>query len=176
MLVGQAPGSREEAEGIPFCGPAGKRLMGWMAEVGFTPEALRRHVYMTAVTRCYPGRSSTGRGDRRPSPAEIARCAPFLDQELAILRPRLLILVGVLAMERLLFPSFGRLPLDRVVGKVFQPEGLPLLVPLPHPSGASTWFHRAVNREKLACALALLRSRIVAEWLAPLGAPHPERS
>jgi uracil-DNA glycosylase len=116
---------------------------------------------MTSITKCFPGKN-TGGGDRRPSRAEIDLCRSHLDRQLALIKPDLLILVGGLAHERLL-P--GR-PLDRLVGRVFdlsgeevspRARGRPLVVPLPHPSGASRWLNAPRNRELLDQALRRLR-------------------
>jgi uracil-DNA glycosylase len=162
MLVGQAPGAVEEARRLPFQGRSGKVLMQWLALAGFPSEAVaRRQIYMTSVTKCFPGKAiGSGGGDRRPSRAEVALCRSHLDRQLALLRPEVLILVGSLAHERFL-P--GR-PLADLVGRVFAESGRPvsreqtrpLLVPLPHPSGASRWLNDPVNRALLAQGLRRL--------------------
>jgi uracil-DNA glycosylase len=136
--------------------------MAWMERAGFaSEEQVRRRVYMTSITKCFPGKG-TGGGDRRPSRAEVDLCRPHLDRQLALIKPQLLILVGGLAHERFL-P--GR-SLDELVGRVFGLSGeelsnrtlvRPLLVPLPHPSGASRWLNGAENRELLERALRRLR-------------------
>jgi uracil-DNA glycosylase len=116
---------------------------------------------MSSVTKCFPGKG-TGGGDRRPSRAEVELCRTHLDRQLALIKPELLILVGGLAHERFL-P--GR-PLDELVGRIFDESGRevprpgllrPLLVPLPHPSGASRWLNAVENRALLDCALRRLR-------------------
>ena len=162
MLVGQAPGAVEAVRRLPFQGRSGKVLMTWMERAGFASEdQVRRRVYMTSMTKCFPGKG-TGGGDRRPSRAEVDLCRPHLDRQLALIKPQLLILVGGLAHERFL-P--GR-PLDSLVGRVFDLAGntvsmrtraRPLLVPLPHPSGASRWLNASQNRELLDRALRRLR-------------------
>jgi uracil-DNA glycosylase len=162
MLVGQAPGAVEAVARLPFQGRSGKVLMAWMERAGFaSEEQVRRRVYMTSITKCFPGKG-TGGGDRRPSRAEVDLCRPHLDRQLALIKPALVIAVGGLAHERFL-P--GR-PLDRLVGRVFNlsgeevsspPRGLPLLVPLPHPSGASRWLNAPENRVLLDRALRRLR-------------------
>jgi len=133
-----------------------------MERAGFASEdQVRRRVYMTSITKCFPGKG-TGGGDRRPSRAEVDLCRRHLDRQLALIKPQLLILVGGLAHERFL-P--GR-PLDTLVGRVFDLSGnvvssrtkaRPLLVPLPHPSGASRWLNASENRELLDLALRRLR-------------------
>jgi uracil-DNA glycosylase len=165
MLVGQAPGAVEAVARLPFQGRSGKVLMAWLQRAGFDSEAqVRRLVYMTSITKCFPGKA-TGGGDRRPSRAEVDLCRPHLDRQLSLIKPELLIVVGGLAHERFL-P--GR-PLDRLVGRVFDLSGhevpartraRPLLVPLPHPSGASRWLNDPRNRGLLDRALRRLRPLI----------------
>jgi uracil-DNA glycosylase len=162
MLIGQAPGTVEAVRRLPFQGRSRKVLMGWLIRAGFSSETqVRRRVYMTSVTKCFPGKG-TGGGDRRPSRAEVDLCRSHLDRQLALIKPDLLILVGGLAHERFL-P--GR-PLTELVGRVFALSGReisnrgaiqPLLVPLPHPSGASRWLNAVENRELLDRALRRLR-------------------
>src|SRR5260370_13997684 len=162
MLIGQAPGAVEAVRRLPFQGRSRKVLMGWLMRAGFSSEAqVRRQVYMSSITKCFPGKGSGG-GDRRPSRAEVDLCRPHLDRQLALIKPDLLILVGGLAHERFL-P--GR-PLDTLVGRLFDASGLevsgrtgarPLLVPLPHPSGASRWLNVVENRALLDRALRQLR-------------------
>lgn len=161
MLIGQAPGLREQARRLPFQGRSGKTLMRWLIRAGFASEAdVRRRVYMTSVTKCFPGKGIGG-GDRRPTSAEVELCRPHLDRQLALIRPEVIVLVGGLAHERF-FP--GR-PLSELVGRVFDVEGRPvrsirrsrpLLVPLPHPSGASRWLNDGANVRLLDRALGRL--------------------
>ena len=135
--------------------------MGWLMRAGFSSEAqIRRQVYMTSITKCFPGKG-TGGGDRRPSRAEVDLCRSHLDRQLALVKPDLLILVGGLAHERFL-PAR---PLDALVGRLFDLSGRevtsgthirPVLVPLPHPSGASRWLNAVENRRLLERALRRL--------------------
>ncbi len=162
MLSGQAPGAVEAAHRLPFQGRSRKVLAGWLIRAGFASEVqARRQIYLTSVTKCFPGKG-TGGGDRRPSRAEVDLCRPHLDRQLALIKPELLILVGGLSHERFL-P--GR-SLDELVGRVFDLSGRevsgrsrvrPLLVPLPHPSGASRWLNGVENRQLLDRALRQLR-------------------
>jgi uracil-DNA glycosylase len=162
MLVGQAPGAVEAFVRLPFQGRSRNVLMAWMKRAGFaSEEQVRRRVYMTSITKCFPGKGAGG-GDRRPSRAEVDLCRPHLDRQLALIKPDLVIAVGGLAHERFL-P--GR-PLDRLVGRVFDLTGQevrartqarPLVVPLPHPSGASRWLNAPENRILLERALRQLR-------------------
>jgi uracil-DNA glycosylase len=155
MTVGQAPGRREaEVTHIPFSGPAGKRLFRWLAAAGFEEAAFRATQAMTAVTKCYPGPHPAGRGDRVPSRPEQALCAPWLEEELAVINPRVLILIGGLAIGR--FLGTDR-PMTGLIGERIDLDGR-TLVPLPHPSGASQWFNQPDNKERLAQALTILAS------------------
>jgi uracil-DNA glycosylase len=159
-LVGQAPGRVEATNGRPFSGPAGKRLFKWLGAAGIAEEVFRRRVYMAAMTRCFPGPSPTGHGDRRPSPAELALCRPYLDRALALVQPQVVILVGGMAIEALL----GKLPLAEAVGRAHVRERVTYL-PLPHPSGASTWTNHPAHQALLASALDLLRDA----WIDAFG-------
>jgi uracil-DNA glycosylase len=157
MLVGQAPGKVEIYDQRAFAGRAGKTLFKWLEIAGVDEETFRAHVYIAAITRCYPGPSPSGRGDRVPSPAERHECGAWLDQELRIIRPRLVIPVGRLAIDRFL----GPLPLDEVIGRVHSVEhagGTARCIPLPHPSGASSWIHAPGHRDLLNVALRELKS------------------
>jgi uracil-DNA glycosylase len=155
MLIGQAPGITELEVRRPFAGKAGRELFRWLVSVDITEEDFRDKVYMTAITKCYPGRVAGGSGDRRPSGREIALCRPFLEAQLALIRPQTILLVGGLAIER----YFPKRPLTEIIGQHFELEGV-AIIPLPHPSGASRWLNRAANRELLAAALRHVR----AEW------------
>ncbi len=150
-LVGQAPGPAERESRRPFSGRAGKELDRWMLRAGFSSaEEFRRVTYIAALMRCFPGRNRMGTGDLRPPPAAVANCAHWMDAELEMLRPRVVILVGQMAIARFLGPG----SLEQRVGRTFGDE--PVMVPLPHPSGQSRWLNAAANRERLQQALALL--------------------
>jgi uracil-DNA glycosylase len=157
MLVGQAPGVTEAQVKRPFNASSGTRLFQWLSEAGLDEAEFRAHYYMTAVTKCYPGKHPKGKGDRKPSRAEQSLCRPFLDRELALVQPQILIAVGGLAIETLLGQ---RLRLDQAVGRVFPVDGRQVL-PLPHPSGASLWPNRPENQARIARALALLREQLL---------------
>ena len=121
MLVGQAPGPVEHDQTRPFAGRAGRQLMRWLIRAGFRDEDdVRDRIYMTAMTTCFPGRRPDGAGDRRPSPAEVALCAPWLDGVISMLNPPLIIPIGSLALERFL-P--GR-RLDDVIGAAYTGDGI----------------------------------------------------
>jgi uracil-DNA glycosylase len=152
MLVGQAPGVTEVQVGRPFNGSAGRRLFSWLAEAGWEEDAFRATQYVTAVTKCYPGKSGSGKGDRAPSRAEQKLCAPFLDQELELVQPRVIVPVGSIAVRRFL----GAVSLAQVIGHLLTDERGRHIVPLPHPSGASLWLNQPENRERVTRALAVL--------------------
>ena len=159
MLVGQAPGKVEAEGGKPFAGRAGKTLFRWLARAGIDEATARDRIYIAAVTRCFPGPSPSGRGDRLPSHAEQVNCASWLEDELGIIKPKLLIPVGRLAISRFL-PTR---PLDELIGRehVLQVGGFQALaIPLPHPSGASSWIHQGNHPALLERALDLLAARL----------------
>lgn len=155
MLIGQAPGITERQVRRPFNGRAGRELFRWMDSIGISEVEFRHNVYMSAITKCYPGRATSGSGDRRPSAPEIALCKPWLDGQLALVRPDVILPVGTLAIER----YFQKIPLKDLIGRRFERDGI-AVVPLPHPSGASRWLNRPEHRALLAEALALVR----VEW------------
>lgn len=162
MLVGQAPGQTEMGGGPPFAGRAGKTLFRWLALAGLDEPSAREWLYISAITRCYPGPHAGGRGDRVPSLAERAQCGDWLGDELRIIRPALIVPVGRLAIDRFL----GPLSLEAVVGREHDVEhegGRSVAIPLPHPSGASSWVYGSGHRELLERSLRLIRQR-----LAPL--------
>jgi uracil-DNA glycosylase len=159
MLVGQAPGKTEITDRRPFAGRAGKTLFRWLAQAGVEEAEARERIYISAVTRCYPGPSPSGRGDRVPSPREQELCASWLESELRIIRPKLLIPVGRLAIDRFLGPA----PLDQIIGRrhsVPHAGGESVCVPLPHPSGASSWIHAPGHGELLSRALELIGAEL----------------
>jgi uracil-DNA glycosylase len=151
MIVGQAPGVVELTTRTPFSGRAGAELRRWLGRAGIGEDALP---YRTAITKCFPGKAATGAGDRRPSPPEIALCGPWLEAELALVRPDIILLVGTLAIDRL----WGKAALSDVVGRSKRSPALndALLIPLPHPSGASRWLNDPENKGRLERALRVL--------------------
>lgn len=152
MIVGQAPGAVEGVEGRPWRGRAGRTLRRWLE---LDEDAFTRTFYCCSVTRCYPGRSPGGRGDRAPSRPELDLCAFWLEQELALASPSLVITVGGLASARLL----GIRRLTEHVGQRFT-LGEATAIPLPHPSGASGWLNVPENRRRLDAALAVVREEL----------------
>ena len=156
LLVGQAPGPREASLGRPFAWTAGRTLFGWFANVlGADEQTVRRHMYLAAITRCFPGKAPGG-GDRRPDRDEVARCRHWLTAEVELMRPRLVVPVGTLAIAEVMGHRGG---LAEVIGTsqrlVFEGHRTDV-IPLPHPSGASTWHKMEPGKTLLARALALL--------------------
>jgi len=149
MVVGQAPGSQEVTAGRPFHAGSGARLFQWLERAGFEEIAFRRDQYITSVTKCFPGKAASGGGDRAPSKAEQALCRPFLDAQIGLVDPEIIVPVGRIAVETFL-PISGRF--DKTIGTVEKIDGR-WLVPLPHPSGASRWHQGEANRRKIDRAL-----------------------
>jgi uracil-DNA glycosylase len=196
MLLGQAPGSHEGERGRPFAWTAGKTLFQWFARIGLPEEEFRQRVYMAAVCRCYPGRQAPASarkrsasaaesgtesaattagaakggarsgGDRVPGRDEIERCHAWLAAEVALLTPRLIIPVGRLAMAQLmtvdsLTEIVGRQHRVRLAGHELD------AVPLPHPSGVSTWHKTAPGKDLLEQALRLIAAHEAFAGLIP---------
>lgn len=151
MVVGQAPGHLSVERRMPFAGPGGVILDRWLQQAGFAPGDLHREVYLSALTRCDPGKNPRGTGDRKPSPPELALCRPYLLRELDLVRPQVILPVGGMAIAAFLGPQ----RLEEVVGEAFERNGV-LLLPLPHPSGVSRWLNDAAHQQLLARALERL--------------------
>jgi len=160
MLIGQAPGFKEIEVHKPFAWTAGKTLFGWFEQISIDENFFRQHIYMSAICRCFPGKFHNGvrlkTGDRVPAKDEIQNCSQWLDEEIKILQPQLIIAVGKLAITR--FITFNKL--TEVVGKVHRLEANGQsfdLIPLPHPSGASTWPRTEPGKTLLAESLQLIK-------------------
>jgi uracil-DNA glycosylase len=155
LLIGQAPGDKEGGFGKPFAWTAGKTLFKWFERIGLDEVTFRQRVYMAAVCRCFPGKNPKG-GDRVPGPDEIENCATWLQAEIDLLKPELILPVGKLAISQLLPVK----KLDEVIGKLhsvtfhgYRTE----TIPLPHPSGASTWHRTEPGLTLLESALSILQ-------------------
>jgi uracil-DNA glycosylase family 4 len=180
MVIGQAPGMTEIGAKRPFNAGSGRRLFTWLGAAGWDETDFRARHYMTAVTKCYPGKNGSGRGDRVPGKTEQALCRPFLEREVALVNPCLIMPVGGLAIK-LFYPAGAKL--EQVIGTAayFPPEVLvdPVnfdlsqaqlsdqveshlpdggrwVVPLPHPSGASLWPNRPANQALIQRAIGFL--------------------
>jgi uracil-DNA glycosylase family 4 len=151
LVIGQAPGYRSITNNLPFSGPGGGILQKWLEQAGFPGGYLHEHTYLSSLTRCDPGRNPRGNGDRRPSPQEVALCRPFLEEEIRLFRPKVILLVGTMAIEAF----FGKVRLEDVIG-TFQERDDMLLLPLPHPSGVSRWLNEPAHQKLHQQALKLL--------------------
>lgn len=153
LVIGQAPGVRSMVRRAHFMGPGGELLREWLARGGIPRAQQDNAVYFSSLTRCFPGPAPRGAaGDRKPSPPEIALCAPYLERELALLDPPLVLLVGAMAIDRFL----GRAPLRERVGTLIEKDGRHWL-PLPHPSGVSRWLNDPENKKLVDDGLGLMR-------------------
>lgn len=151
-LLGQAPGIVEGEEGRPWRGRAGRTLRRWLE---LDEEAFYATFYCAAVTRCYPGRGASGRGDRTPTAREQQLCSSWREDELRLLDPQLVVTVGGLALKQLL----GVTALTEAIGKSYV-LGDAVVIPLPHPSGASGWLNDAANRARLGKAATHVRREL----------------
>jgi uracil-DNA glycosylase len=151
-MLGQAPGAVEAVERRPWRGRAGATLRRWLE---LDEDVFYDTFYCASVTRCYPGRAASGRGDRTPVPHEQELCAFWREWELRLLRPRLIVTVGGLAARRLL----GVTRLTSCVGEVVEYGGA-VAVPLPHPSGASGWLNDPANRVLVKRATRLIHAEL----------------
>jgi uracil-DNA glycosylase len=152
LIVGQAPGITEPVRQLPFAGAAGRKLVGWLAPLGIADhEDMLERFAFAAVAKCYPGRVAGGRGDRAPDRGERERCRPWTDALVRLCDPAVVVPVGRLAIDDWL----GRAPLADVVGERFERDGR-VIVPLPHPSGASAWTNDPANRALVERAVAQL--------------------
>ena len=173
MVIGQAPGQRSVANGRSFSGPGGRILQKWLEQAGFPPGYLHEHTYLSSLTHCFPGSNPRGNGDRRPSSQEVALCRPFLEAELRLLEPKVVLLVGSMAIETYFGKGIKRNPggtsenggrregkvrLEDIIGTFEERDGM-LWLPLPHPSGVSRWLldpeHQKLHRRAL---------EILSEW------------
>lgn len=155
LMIGQAPGDKEGLFGKPFAWTAGKTLFKWFSSIGLNEEQFRQKVYMAAVCRCFPGKNPKG-GDRVPNSQEIAHCSRWLNREIELLHPSLIIPVGKLAIQQFLNAD----KLADVIGlcHTFEYDHRTIdVIPLPHPSGLSTWHRMEPGKHLLQQALQLIK-------------------
>lgn len=155
MTIGQAPGVTEVEAGRPFNAGSGKRLFQWLGQAGIDENWFRSTQYMTAVTKCFPGKVKNGSGDRVPSRGEQELCRHFLDEELELIKPRMIIPIGRLAIEKFFD---NQQTLEELIGSEREMDGR-WVIPLPHPSGASRWHQIAENRAHIEEAIKLIAHR-----------------
>ena len=121
MLVGEAPGENEDLQGEPFVGQAGKLLDNMLAAVGL---ARGRNVFIANVLKCRPP------GNRNPEPEEVAQCEPYLRRQIALIQPKLIVVLGRFAAQSLLRTTT---PIGKLRGTVHSYEGIPVVVTY-HPA------------------------------------------
>jgi uracil-DNA glycosylase len=164
MIIGQAPGPREPTLKRPFAHTAGQTLFRWFEKFcGLNEAAVRSKIYFAAVCRCFPGKSPGGT-DRVPAPDEIRNCAPWMDEEIEILKPRLIIPVGRLAIMQ--FVDCDKL--EKVIGRKLRARGGDHafdLIPLPHPSGASPWHKIPPGKQLLEKAMRKIARHVAMKRL-----------
>jgi uracil-DNA glycosylase len=153
LMFGQAPGIQEGVERRPWRGRAGQTLRRWLE---LDEDEFYATFYCASVTRCYPGRPASGRGDRTPTPEEQRLCSFWRDWELALIRPRVIVPVGGLAARAFL----GVRSVTECVGCRYELDGGAVAIPLPHPSGASSWLNAEANRARVAEAAELVREEL----------------
>jgi uracil-DNA glycosylase len=120
MLVGEGPGAEEDRQGLPFVGPAGELLNKILQAI----DIRREDVYIANVVKCRPP------GNRDPQPEEVAACRGYLDQQIALVRPKLLVALGKVAAQALLGDDG---PIGRLRGQWHQARGIPTMVTY-HPA------------------------------------------
>jgi uracil-DNA glycosylase family 4 len=160
-MFGQAPGVVEGTERRPWRGRAGRTLRRWLQ---LEEDEFYATFYCASVTRCYPGKAPSGRGDRTPTPREQELCSFWRDWELRLIRPRLIVPVGGLAARRLL----GLKSVTECVGRRYEHDGA-VAIPLPHPSGASGWLNSPANRALVEAAAARIRTELAQIGYAEAG-------
>lgn len=156
LFVGEGPGAREDQTGRPFVGPAGRLLETLLERIGL----MRDDVYITNVVKCRPP------NNRDPEPNEIAACEPYLQRQLALIDPEIVVTLGRFAMEHWLPDE----RITRVHGKGFR-LGRRLIVPMFHPAAA---LHREQWRPALEQDFDRLPRLIDAVRLMRAGKPVPE--
>jgi uracil-DNA glycosylase len=126
MVIGEAPGAQEDASGLPFVGRSGQLLDQLLAEAAIDPQ---HDAYIANVVKCRPP------GNRRPTPVEMAACRPWLDQQIRLVDPALILLAGATALEGVLGIRGG---ITKLRGQWHSSEGEALrgrrLMPILHPA------------------------------------------
>jgi uracil-DNA glycosylase family 4 len=120
MLVGEAPGADEDAQGEPFVGRAGQLLNKILEAINFR----REEVYICNILKCRPP------GNRAPQPDEVEKCIPYLRKQVDLIKPKLILCLGLVAAQNLLQTTEG---LGKLRGRVLEYEGIPLMVTY-HPA------------------------------------------
>jgi uracil-DNA glycosylase len=127
LFVGEAPGAEEDRLGEPFVGKAGELLTKIIQAMGLS----REKVYIANVLKCRPDTPGQLSGNRKPDPTEMATCLPYLEEQIAIIRPKIMVALGATAIEGLLGQS--RVQVTRIRGQWLEFHGIPLM-PTYHPA------------------------------------------
>ena len=161
LLIGEAPGADEDRLGLPFVGRSGQLLDRLLAEAGLDP---KRDLYIVNAIKCRPPQN------RRPTPAELAACMPWLERQIALVDPALILLVGATALQAVLGVKGG---ITRLRGQWHEGEGSLLvgraLMPILHPSYLLRNASEAEDspRWHTRADLAAVRRRLDAAGAAP---------
>jgi uracil-DNA glycosylase family 4 len=158
MVIGQAPAQCAHLADRPWSGPSGTLMRSWFAKAGLDPERFHDDWYFTSLTKCFPGKAPSGNGDRAPTAAERALCRSYLDTELRLVRPPLIVTLGRQAAEAIV-PGARTLKLRDLVGTTWRVDlghGEVPVVPLPHPSGVARWLNDPAKRALVDRAMAEL--------------------
>lgn len=164
--IGQAPGPHEAKFGYPFAWTAGKTLFRWFETLGVDEKRFRESVYMAAAARCFPGKDRGG-GDRKPDPQELLACREYIEGEVAILKPKLVVPIGLVGIEQVLGRKTALADVIGVPLTADWHQGKVDVICLPHPSGASTWHRMEPGITLLGKALRLLAKH--PEWKRTFG-------
>lgn len=125
MVIGEAPGQQEDAQGLPFVGPAGQLLDNMLKAIGVSREGQgAQGAYIANTLKCRPP------GNRNPQPQEMEKCAPYLERQVAWVQPRVILAMGRFAVQFLLATEE---PIGRLRGRVHQYAGVPVIVTY-HPA------------------------------------------
>jgi uracil-DNA glycosylase family 4 len=132
LIVGEAPGENEDLQGEPFVGQAGQLLDNILSAMGLSRqgEGQGAAVYITNVLKCRPP------GNRNPKPDEVAQCLPYLERQVALLQPKIILAMGRFAVQALLrdsLPDVETIPLGKLRGQVHSYQGVPVVVTY-HPA------------------------------------------
>ncbi|HDQ08636.1 MAG TPA: uracil-DNA glycosylase [Methanoculleus sp.] len=159
LFIGEAPGRTEDAQGRPFVGRAGKILDDLLAGIGVS----RDEVFITNIVKCRPP------NNRDPTPAEIEACRPYLEQQIALIRPEVIVPLGRFAM-RWVLESHGVKPgpisaMHGTVVRIRWSGGKRTVVPVYHPAAT---IYRPVMREALAADFGTIRE-VIGDGFGPDG-------
>ena len=131
MFIGEGPGYQEDRQGRPFVGPAGKFLEDLLQSIGFS----REQVYIANMVKCRPA------NNRDPLPSEIDACSKYLDRQIELINPKLVVTLGRFSMSKFL----PKESISRVHGRPRKVNGLTIF-PIMHPAAA---LHRQENRKTI---------------------------